>query len=176
MPEWTTPAEASPQLLKIQHRWPLIARDIILMSVSQAGTSYTPEDIAKSYDLTPDEFVTLMRLPMFVEIFKGELSRLKELGPFAGYRMRTEALISDLQERLYLRAQSGVMDDKQMLQFLTVLMKSAGLDAPNEPQQTPSTVNQTAVNISFNIPKLPSNKKLAHIINQPQTKVIDYTE
>ena len=176
MPAMNTPLDLSPLLLKKQHQWPMIARDIALMSQPQSGTVYTASDIAKSYDIPAEDFVHLMKLPVFVDLVKSEMARLRELGPFASYRIRTESLVSDLQERLYLRAQSGEMEDKAMLQLLSILMRSAGMDAPVENKSEGGNVNQTAVNISFNIPKLPTNKKLAHIMAQPQTNVIDYTE
>lgn len=171
----TTPVQASPLLLKKQHQWPMIARDIALMTQPQNGTAYTAADIAKSYGIPDADFVMLMRLPVFIDIVKSEMARLKELGPFAGHRMRTEALVTDLQEQLYMKAKSGDMEDKQVLQLLSMLMRSAGLDTPIDNKQDAAPITQTAVNISFNVPKLPTNKKLAHIMAQPQTNVIDIT-
>lgn len=167
------PTDVSPILLQKQHQWPTIARDIALMTQPQVGATYSAADIAEAYDIPESEFVSLLKLPVFIELMKAEMARIRELGPFAGQRMRAEALVTDLQERLFIRAKSGEMEDKQMLQFLSILMKSAGMDAPVEAKES-STVQQTAVNIAFNIPKL-DNPKLAHLVNQPQTNVIDFT-
>ena len=167
----TTPATASPVLLKMQHQWPMIARDIAMMTQPNANSTYSAEDIAKAYDLTESEFITLTKLPVFVDLVRAEFARMKELGPFAGHRLRAEAIVGDLQERLYIKACSGDMEDKQLIQFLAILMKSAGIDAP--PEQKQETVQQTSVNIAFNIPRLPNNRKLAHLMSQSQTNVID---
>lgn len=157
-------------LLEVQHRWPLIARDLVLMAQPGCGSSYTLSDVAQHYDLTTEQLTALMQLPSFENLLKSEMARVKAMGPSAGFRLRAEILAGDLQERLYLRAQSGDMEDKQMLQLLAILMRSAGIDTPAEPI---STASAPAVNISFNIPKLPTNRKLAHLMKQPQTNVID---
>lgn len=171
----TTPTAASPVLLKMQHQWPLIARDIAMMTQPNANSTYSAQDIAKAYDLTESEFVTLTQLPVFIDLVRAEFARMKELGPFAGHRMRAEAIVGDLQERLYARACSGEMDDKHLINFLEILMKSAGIAAPVEQKQESGSTVQTSVNIAFNIPKLPNNKKLAHLMAQPQNNVIDVT-
>ena len=170
----TTPATASPVLLKMQHQWPMIARDIAMMTQPNANSTYSAEDIAKAYDLTESEFITLTKLPVFVDLVRAEFARMKELGPFAGHRLRAEAIVGDLQERLYIKACSGEMEDKHLINFLEILMKSAGIDAPVEKRQETSNV-QTNVNIAFNIPKLPNNKKLAHLAAQSHTNVVDIT-
>lgn len=169
----TTPSELSPKLLRIQHQWPTIARDIVMMTQPNSNAAYNAQDIANAYNLAQDEFVSLMNLPVFVELVRTEFARVKDMGPNAGHKLRAEALVGDLQERLYLRAKSGDMEDKHLISFLALLMRSAGLDAPPEQKQDGSV--QTNVNIAFNIPKLPNNKKLAHLMAQPHTNVIDIT-
>lgn len=167
----------SNRLIDIQHQWPLIARDIALMCHPQQGsTQYTAKDIAANYSLSIEDFRYLIRLPVFQDILKIELAKLKALGPDAGYKMRIEAFIMDIQEQLYVRIKRGTMDDKSAIQFLQMLMSSVGLITNGKEQPTASSpVNNTAVNISFNVPKLPNNRKLNHILAQPQTNVIDYT-
>lgn len=162
-------------LLSIQHQWPLIARDIVLMLYPSPGSKYTGEDIARNYNISNDDFLCLIKLPIFNDIVKTEIARFKSLGPDAGYKLRVEALVADIQERLYLRIKHGVMDDKSSIQFLEMLMKSIGADAPIQEDKPASSVTNTAVNISFNIPKLPHNRKLNHMLAQEQTNVIDYT-
>lgn len=168
-------------LVAIQHKWPLIARDIVLMFQPQAGTQYTADDIINEYKLTKEDFVRLTKLPVFIDIVRAETARLRELGPMAGYKIRTEALITDIQERLYLRIREGSMDDKSALQYLSILMKSIGLEQPpQQPGAAPGPINvptqNNTVNISFNVPKLPKNKKLAHLLKQPQNNIIDVGE
>lgn len=165
----TTPSK----LASIQHRWPDIARDIALLSQpTSGGASFSAEDIARNYDLTEAEFTALAQVPAFIAVVRSELERVKQLGPFAGHRLRSEAMLASIQEQLYNRAQSGDMEDKQMLQFFAMLLKSVGLDAPEEKKEAP-VQNNTAVNIAFNVPRLPSNRKLAHIIDQPHVHVVE---
>lgn len=166
----TVPAK----LVSIQYKWASIARDIALMSQPYVGgTEFTAKDIANRYELSNAEFILLMKTPAFLEILKAELVHIKELGPHAGHKLRAEAMLIDVQERLYIRALNGEMEDKQLLQFLAVLLKSAGLDGGMENKTDAVVQNQTAVSIAFNVPKLPSNKKLSHIMNLPQTNVVD---
>lgn len=165
------------RLLQKQHQWPLIARDIALMTQpTSSDNAYTASDIAHTYDLSPDEFTLLMQLPVFSRLVRDEMDRLKRLGPFAGHKLRAEAIIADLQEQVYLRAKQGMMEDKHLIQYLGMLMRSVGLDAPTvESGDCAAAGNQTTnVNIAFNIPKL-FNKKLAHLANLPQTTVVDVT-
>lgn len=161
-------------LLSIQHQWPLIARDIVLMLYPSAGSKYTGEDIARNYKISNDDFLCLIKLPVFSDIVKTEIARFKSLGPDAGYKLRVEAMVADIQENLYLRVRNGAMDDKSAIQFLEMLMKSIGTTEPAQAEK-PAAVANTAVNISFNIPKLPNNRKLNHMLAQEQTNVIDYT-
>lgn len=144
------------------------------MLYPSAGSKYTGADIARNYGLTNDDFLCLIKLPIFGDILKTEIARFKALGPDAGYKMRVEALVADIQERLYLRVKNGSMDDKSAIQFLQMLMKSIGTDAVVQPETaTGAPVTNTAVNISFNIPRLPHNKKLNHLLAQPQTNVVE---
>lgn len=161
-------------LLQKQHQWPLIAKDIALMTQPTSAESvYTAADIAKNYDLTPNEFTLLMRLPVFSQLVRDEMDRLKQMGPFAGHKLRAEAIISDLQEQVYLRAKQGLMEDKLVISYLGMLMRSIGMDMPSQDKtESVETGNITNINIAFNIPKL-LNKKLAHIAAIPHNTVVD---
>lgn len=162
------------RLLQKQHQWPLIARDIALMTQpTSSDNAYTASDIAHTYGLTSDEFILLMGLPVFSQLVRDEMDRLKRMGPFAGHKLRAEAIIADLQEQVYLRAKQGMMEDKHLIQYLGMLMRSVGMDTPATENGDGNNSGQTTnVNIAFNIPKL-FNKKLAHIAGLPQTTVVD---
>ncbi len=140
-----------------------------MMQPDSTGNTFSVKDIAATYHLEEDDFVALIRLPAFVAIMRSELARIKELGPFAGQRLRAEALATDLQEHLYSRAKSGIMDDKQAVALLGILLKSAGLDMPPDVREQETNKASASVNIAFNLPKLPHNKKLAHLMGMPQT-------
>lgn len=158
-------------LKQIQSKWPSIAQDIALLTVPTSGSAtYTGADIAAYYKLTDTQFTKLIELPQFRTLVEQEVAAAKELGPKAGVRLRAEALSLELQETLFSRAMAGDLDDKLSVQLLGMLMKSAGIDQPPEMVQAQTAHN--TVNIAFNVPKL-SNKKLAHIMNQPQTNVIE---
>lgn len=159
------------KLLDIQHKWPLIARDMVMLSQPGSAT-YTAEDIMREYGLNEEQFILLCNTPVFRQMLEAEVQRMKALGPFAGFRLRAEAMASDIQESLYIKAKSGDMEDKTMLQLLQVLLKSAGLDgAPEKKDEKQAQVN-TQVNISFAVPKL-NNKKLSHMMELEQTNVVE---
>ena len=126
--------------------WGAIAQDIVMMSTDSDGsTPYTAADVADIHDL----------------------------GVNAGARLRAEALASSLQEVLYRKALSGAMDDRQSVQLLTILMRSAGTDAPPETKEAERP--QTSVNIAFNIPKI-AGKKFAKLSACAQNKVVEPPE
>lgn len=163
---------ASQALLARRHEWPLIARDLALLAVPVEGaTTFAPEDIARVHGLTQGEFDTLLQVSSFQTLVAQEVDRIQELGPHAGVRLRAEAMSMALQEYLFKRAQSGALEDKTVLQLLGVLMKAAGIEQPVE--QVQAAAPQSTVNIAFNLPRLPTNRKLAHLMNQPQVNVID---
>lgn len=156
-----TPASLSPQLLQIQHQWPLIARDIAMAAHPTKNSIYTAQQIAKSYQLSEEEFVTLTELPVFKDMVMLEVARLKQLGPFSAHKMRAEAMATDLQELLYLRATTNLMDDRTTLKFLELLTHSAGLGDVVEKKDT-TVNNAVGINVTFNVPQL-NNPKLRHM-------------
>ena len=65
------------------------------------------------------------------------------------------------------------MDDRQAVQLLSILMRSAGTDAPPETKEAERS--QTQVNIAFNIPKI-AGKKFAKLSACAQNKVVEPAE
>lgn len=159
-------------ILDKQYEWPLIARDLVLLATPVNGaTNFTPEAIAAAYGMSDDEFRQLAQLPAFLAIVEQEVGRIQRMGANAGVRMRAEAMAMSLQERLFTRAQEGDLDDRLSVEFLRMLMRSAGIEQPEEAAR--AAAPQNTVNIAFNVPRLPSNSKLAHIAAQPQTRLIE---
>lgn len=162
----------SDTILTRQYEWPLIARDIAMLANPVEGASrFSLEDIRKAHGISEEDFAALSDLPTFCNLVEQELERVKGLGPAAGVRMRAEAMAMALQEQLFQQAQSGELDAKGALQFLAMLMKSAGIEQP--PEMAQAQAPKQNVSISFNIPKLHSNGKLAHLAALPQTKIIE---
>ena len=165
---------ARAKLAAKRSEWGAIAQDIVMMSTDSDGsTPYTAADVADNYGLTPEELDVLLKLPAMKELIAAEKARIHDLGVNAGARLRAEALASSLQEVLYRKALSGAMDDRQSVQLLTILMRSAGTDAPPETKEAERP--QTSVNIAFNIPKI-AGKKFAKLSACAQNKVVEPPE
>lgn len=153
--------------------WGPIAHDIALLTAPVDGaTTYTASDIAKAHGISSEQLAQLLKLPAFVEIVRKEVQRIKDMGPNAGARLRAEAMAMVLQEKLFALALSGELDGKLLVQFYTSLLKTSGLEEPPETktQVTPQVVNNV---LSFNVPRLPNNRKLSHLMGQPQTRIVD---
>lgn len=159
----TTQTQATPALLSIQHQWALIARDVAMLSQPHQGTLYSAEQIATTYDITEEEFAVLCSLPVFIEMVRSELERFKAMGPFAGHRIRAEAMAADIQEQLYLATKSEALEPKYTIRFLEMLLRSAGLDAPIESKKAEASKSGVGVNVTINVPQLPNNRKLDHL-------------
>lgn len=156
----TTPASLAPLLFQIQHQWPIIARDLVLMTSAQAGTTYDTMDVARTYGLTLSELQSLLAIPTFQGYVKEEKRKLEAAGPHAGNKARAEAMALDIQEVMYLRAKEGSLEDNTILKFLTHLARVSGLE-PISSKDT-GNVNQNAVSVTVNVPRL-NNPKLAHL-------------
>lgn len=154
----TTPASLSPALLQKQHQWPVIARDLALLTCSGMGSTYSIQDIAKAYDVSLMELQILIEMPVFQKYVKEEKNKI-EAEPHGGSKVRAETMAVDLQEVLYLRAKEGTLTDIVTLKFLEHLAKVSGLDDSKDKN---TNINQNAINVTVNVPKL-NNPKLAHL-------------
>lgn len=173
MPDFTV--DSSKSILMRQYDWPPIAKDIAMLTVPTDGASaFSASDIAEHYDISSDDFVKLLKLPAFRTLVEAELTRIKDLGPMAGARLRAESMASVLQERVFRDAMAGVLDNDQVIRFLDMLNKTAGID--RAPEQVAAAAPKSTVNIAFNIPKLPHNRKLAHLYSNPENHVIEVAE
>lgn len=154
----TTPASLSPILIQIQHQWPIIARDLALLTNSQMGSTYSITDIASAYSITVADLQILLNVPVFQNYVKEEKRKI-ESNPHGGNKVRAETMAMDLQEVLYLRAKDGTLTDTVILKFLEHLARVSGLE-DNKDKNT--NINQNAINVTVNVPKL-NNPKLAHL-------------
>lgn len=153
------------KLSKTQQDWPLIARDIAMLQnpIPDTESSFTANDIVRRYNLTPEAFCILMKLPAFISLVKLEFARVKELGPFAGYRLRSEIIATSLQEYLYKRAKEDQMETSDMIKFLKQVTESAGLAEANKKKEDDRNIGGV-FNVQINVPRL-NNPKLNHILN-----------
>lgn len=157
-----------------EKKWPDIAHDIAMLAVpSDGGVTYTASDIARTHGISMESFNNLLSLPMFQTLVQSEIKRVRELGPHAGSRIRAEAMAIQLQETMFNKAIQNELDDELSIKLLGMLLKSSGLEQP--PEVVKAQAQSQTVNIAFNIPKL-NNPKLKHLINQPQTNVVDIEE
>jgi len=160
--EVTTPASLSPVLLQKHHQWPIIARDLALLTdTQQTGSMYNVSDIAKAYGLKLEELSILLEVPAFQKLIKEEKHKL-EAEPHGGHKLRAEIMATDLQEVLYLRAKEGTAEPAVILKFLEHLARVAGIDGVDNKDKDKGNINQNAISVNINIPRL-NNPKLNHL-------------
>lgn len=158
-------------MLPDEYVWPSIAHDIAMMYAPAMGaTTYKVEDIIKNYGISKETFDELMKVETFRELIVSEVRRIKKLGDHAGVRLRAESMSVKLQEVMFAKALNNELDDELSIKLLGMLLKSAGLEQP--PEVVQAQAQQQQINIAFNIPRL-KNNKLKHLVNQPQTKIVD---
>lgn len=160
-------------MLPEEYVWPSIAHDIAMMYTPAVGaTTYKVEDIIKNYGISMETFSELMKVETFRELIISEVSRIKKLGDHAGVRLRAESMSVKLQEVMFAKAINNELDDDLAIKLLGMLLKSAGLEQPPEVIKAQAQAQSNTVNIAFNVPKL-KNKKLSHLMSQPQTNIVD---
>lgn len=168
-----TPVATFDVLRSRERQWPLIARDIVMLMTPVAGASqFSASDIAATYHLTDDQFAALLQLKAFQKLLEQTMADARQLGPKAGVRMRAESMAMALQEKMFSKAMAGDLEEKNVMQLLSMLLRSAGIEQP--PEQAAAAATKNLVNIAFNIPNL-RNKKLAHLISRPQTHIVEAT-
>lgn len=147
-----TPSQHSPRILQIRHQWPLIAVDIAMLNSPQMGETIDIHDIAKTYNLDEDEMCQLMANETFTQLVSEALKNTQTLGPRAGFMYRTEAMITEITEHLFLKAQANLLEPKDELKFLEHLLKSIGYDAPAESKNKDQPSMNNAVQVVVQIP------------------------
>ena len=88
-PEGGHDTAARAKLAAKRSEWGAIAQDIVMMSTDSGGAAtYTADDVADNYGLTPDELNLLLTLPAMKELIAAEKARIHDLGGNAGARIR----------------------------------------------------------------------------------------
>lgn len=144
------------------HKFPNIAKDIALMGMPTSGAVVSFETIAQAYNISLDDLEYIMSLPSFKTMVNSEVERYKSLGPHGGFKIRSEMLATDLQEKLYQQAITTNMDAKDKIKLLEVLTKSAGIGTEQNKNEEQPQGNGVSVTINF--PRL-DNPKLNHLHN-----------
>lgn len=140
-----------------QLRWPSLVQDLALV-FSPGSTSHDLSAIYSVYGITQEDLKKLLTIPAFREMFESTVTDYNEGGGKQGARVRSLALSQALAERLFRNATSGMMDDKDAVKLLELLLKSAGLLDTREAQ-----VN-TQVNVRVSLPLPKGVKKLEHCV------------
>ena len=77
----TNDTAARAKLAGKRSEWGAIAQDIVMMSTDSGGAAtYTADDVADNYGLTPDELNLLLTLPAMKELIAAEKARIHDLG------------------------------------------------------------------------------------------------
>ena len=142
----------------IQSRWPSLAQDLAIMTVP--GSPIPDFNfIHQVYGTTDDELKEIIKIPEFQQMYKSELDRCKAQGSRAGQIYRFSSLSQALSEKLYRDATTGIMEAKDALKLLELLMKAAGLSDDKSTQVN----TQVNVGVALPLPKNLDNPKLKHL-------------
>lgn len=159
--------------LLVAHRDKLsnLAKDVAMVMAQTSGTKTTYSEIATVHEIPVSDLEKLLGLEVFQSLVKLELDRRLDMGPFGDFRIRSEMLASDLQERIYKKAIGGAVEDKDAIKFLEILLKNTGI---NESVRQHEEVNSVPpINVTVNVPVL-NNPKLRHVESQGHIIDIDH--
>ena len=145
-------------LSKLQ--WPSLAQDLAIMTVP--GSPIDSLDIIYStYHIDEETLQQILKVPYFQTLFQQALSVFRAQGGKAGHMFRAGSLSQSLSEKLYSDAMSNAMEAKDMIKFLELLMKSAGILG----KDSEATVNtQVNVGVQLPLPQGLNNPKLKHAL------------
>lgn len=157
----TIPAVAGTQhISEKKHLWPSLARDIIMMSSPDAGSTVTPDLLLAVYNITPEEFHIISRLPVFNDLCREEATKLKEGGAELCHRYRVESMVARLGDIIYSRCVNDKsVEIKDAVNFYRTLLESVGMIGGKKGKEVSAQAN---VAIQLNLPQL-RNKKLQHL-------------
>ena len=136
-----------------QTRWPSLARDLAVLTVPDSPLML--ENILGAYNLTKEELATILQNPNFVRLFDRVISLCEQAGSRVAVRYRATTLSQALSEKLFQDAISGIMEPKDSLKLLDLLMHASGV---MDEEKTPVAVQN---NVQVNLP-LPHVEKLSH--------------
>lgn len=140
-------------ILYSQTRWPSLARDLAVLTVPDSPLML--ENILSAYNLTKEELATILQNPNFVRLFDKEISLCEQAGSKVAVRYRATTLSQALSEKLFQDAINGIMEPKDSLKLLDLLMHASGI---MDEEKTPVAVQN---NVQVNLP-LPHVEKLSH--------------
>lgn len=140
-------------VLSSQTRWPSLARDLAVLTVPDSPLDL--KSILRAYELTKDELATILQNPSFMKMFDKEMALCEQAGSKVAVRYRATTLSQALSEKLFRDAVSGVLEPKDSLKLLDLLMHASGI---MEEDKTPIAVQS---NVQVNLP-LPHVEKLSH--------------
>ena len=140
-------------VLSSQTRWPSLARDLAVLTVPDSPLDL--KSILRAYELTKDELATILQNPSFMKMFDKEMALCEQAGSKVAVRYRATTLSQALSEKLFRDAVSGILEPKDSLKLLDLLMHASGV---MEEDKTPIAVQS---NVQVNLP-LPHVEKLSH--------------
>lgn len=140
-------------VLSSQTRWPSLARDLAVLTVPDSPLDL--KSILRAYELTKDELATILQNPSFMKMFDKEMALCEQAGSKVAVRYRATTLSQALSEKLFRDAVSGILEPKDSLKLLDLLMHASGI---MEEDKTPIAVQS---NVQVNLP-LPHVEKLSH--------------
>lgn len=140
-------------VLSSQTRWPSLARDLAVLTVPDSPLDL--KSILRAYELTKEELATILQNPSFMKMFDKEMALCEQAGSKAAVRYRATTLSQALSEKLFRDAVSGILEPKDSLKLLDLLMHASGI---MEEDKTPIAVQS---NVQVNLP-LPHVEKLSH--------------
>lgn len=140
-------------VLSSQTRWPSLARDLAVLTVPDSPLDL--KSILRAYELTKEELATILQNPSFMKMFDKEMALCEQAGSKVAVRYRATTLSQALSEKLFRDAVSGILEPKDSLKLLDLLMHASGI---MEEDKTPIAVQS---NVQVNLP-LPHVEKLSH--------------
>ena len=146
-------------ILGTQFRWPALARDLAIMQTPDSPIDLTA--IYQEYGLTPESLKAILLVPRFQLLFQQSLAECKEQGSKAGARYRAMTLSQALLEKMFRDAHQGVLDGKDALKLLELMMRAAGL---LDTKEQPMVQVNTQTNVSVPLPLPRGVPKVAHCL------------
>ena len=140
-------------VLSSQTRWPSLARDLAVLTVPDSPLDL--KSILRAYELTKEELATILQNPSFMKMFDKEMALCEQAGSKVAVRYRATTLSQALSEKLFRDAVSGILEPKDSLKLLDLLMHASGI---MEEDKTSIAVQS---NVQVNLP-LPHVEKLSH--------------
>lgn len=144
-------------IIGTQFRWPSLARDLAVMQTPDSPIDLSA--IYREYGLTPESLKAILLVPHFQLLFQQSLAECKEQGSKAGARYRAMTLSQALLEKMFRDAHQGLLENKDALKLLELMMKSAGLLDTKEATQV-----NTQVNVAVPLPLPQGVAKVAHCL------------